>query len=88
MTRDIAIYSILAASSILNIIVPISGSATVTPLIAALTDPHRALGLASFYFFLAVLSGRISLEKKFNGRKLKLYSCHQSRRRLSGLLRL
>lgn len=51
--NDLVIYLALAASSILNIIIPISGSATVTPFLAILTDPHRAIGLASFYFLLS-----------------------------------
>lgn len=51
--NDLIIYLALAASSILNIIVPISGSATITPFLAILTDPHRAIGLASFYFLLS-----------------------------------
>ncbi len=32
---------------------PISGSATVTSFLAILTDPHRAIGLASFFFLLS-----------------------------------
>lgn len=51
--NDIIIYLALALSSIINIIVPISGSATITPFLAILTDPHRAIGLASFYFLLS-----------------------------------
>lgn len=52
---DLIIYVTIAASSFLNILVPISGSATVTPFLAILTDPHRAIGLASFYFLLSGL---------------------------------
>lgn len=61
--NDIIIYLSLAVSSVLNIIVPISGSATVTPLLAILTDPHRAIGLASFYFLLSAII-RIYLFRK------------------------
>ncbi|MEK7555532.1 MAG: sulfite exporter TauE/SafE family protein [Patescibacteria group bacterium] len=50
---DIFIYIALALSSFVNILVPISGSATVTPFLAILTDPHRAIALASFYFLLS-----------------------------------
>lgn len=53
VANDIIIYSALAASSIINTLVPISGSATVTPFLAILTDPHKAIGLASFYFLLS-----------------------------------
>lgn len=50
---DALIAFALGASCFLNILVPISGSATVTPLLAVLTDPHRAIGLASFFFCLS-----------------------------------
>ena len=52
--EKIFIFIILAVLTFVNIIVPHSGSATVSPLLALITDPHNALGLASFYF---VLSG-------------------------------
>ena len=63
ITAEIWIYLALLLSSVVNIVVPISGSATLTPLLALLTDPHRAIGLTSFYF---VLSGivRIFLFRK------------------------
>lgn len=48
----ILIFGLLGLNTVLNIIVPISGSATVTPLLALLTDPYRAIGIASFFFFL------------------------------------
>jgi uncharacterized protein len=53
MNSIIIIYIILGCSTFLNIVVPISGSSTVMPLLATLTDPHRAIGLASFFFLLA-----------------------------------
>ena len=49
------IYIVLALTSLINIIIPIYGSATVTPFLAVLTDPHTAIALASFYFFLGAL---------------------------------
>lgn len=63
MITQLWIYGALALSSLINILVPISGSSTVTPFLALLTDPHRAIGIASFYF---VLSGivRILLFRK------------------------
>src|SRR5688572_24640615 len=60
---NLLIYVILALLSVLNIIVPVSGSATVTPFLATLTDPHTAVGLASFYFLLSSLI-RIFLFRK------------------------
>ena len=57
------IYFVLAISSFINIIVPISGSSTVTPFLAILTDPHLAIGLASFYFLLSGII-RISMFRK------------------------
>lgn len=53
MNTDFIIYSALALSSFVNTLVPISGSSTVTPFLAILTDPHRAIGLASFFFLLS-----------------------------------
>lgn len=47
------IYGLLGLSTVLNIIVPVSGSAVVTPLLALLTDPYHAIGIASFFFFLS-----------------------------------
>lgn len=52
-TQDIVIYVALAFSTFINILVPLPGSATVTPFLALLTDPHRAIALASFYFLLS-----------------------------------
>ncbi|MDO8572246.1 MAG: sulfite exporter TauE/SafE family protein [bacterium] len=50
---DLAIYIVLGAASFINILVPISGSAVVTPFLTILTNPHTAIGLASFYFLLS-----------------------------------
>ena len=49
------IYVALGLSTVVNIIVPISGSAVVTPLLALLTDPYHAIGIASFFFFLSAI---------------------------------
>jgi len=46
------IYIALAITSLINILIPISGSAIITPFLAILTDPHTAIALASFFFFL------------------------------------
>ena len=63
MLENFWIYFALAVSSFINIIVPISGSATVTPFLAILTDPHLAIGLASFYFLLSGII-RVSMFRK------------------------
>jgi len=47
-------YGALGLTTLLNIIVPVSGSSVVTPLLALLTDPHRAIGIVSAFF---VMSG-------------------------------
>ena len=44
------VYTVLLIFTFVNILIPISGTVTVTPLLALLTDPHSAIGLASFYF--------------------------------------
>jgi uncharacterized membrane protein YfcA len=49
---NILIYLLLLALTIVNIVVPFSGAVTVTPLLAALTDTHRAIGIAAFYYFI------------------------------------
>lgn len=49
----VLICGLLGLSTLVNIIVPITGSATVTPLLALLLDPHRAIGIATFVFFLS-----------------------------------
>lgn len=46
---------LLSALSFLNIVVPISGSTTTTPLLAFIVDPHAAIGLASVMFLLSGL---------------------------------
>ncbi|MFA6437068.1 MAG: sulfite exporter TauE/SafE family protein [Candidatus Paceibacterota bacterium] len=56
--EKILIFIVLAALTFVNVIIPISGSATTTPLLAIITDPHNAIGLASFYF---VLSGIVRI---------------------------
>ena len=56
--EKILIFIVLAALTFINVLVPISGSATTTPLLALITDPHNAIALASFYF---VLSGLVRI---------------------------
>lgn len=56
--EKILVIFVLAVLTFVNILVPISSSATITPLLALITNPHNALGLASFYF---VLSGTIRI---------------------------
>ena len=70
--NDLIIYLALAASSILNIIVPISGSATVTPFLAILTDPHRAIGMASFYFLLSGMVRIYLFRKNIQWHEIKI----------------
>ena len=54
MTPTLIVIVILAVTTFTNILIPMSGSATVTPLLALVVEPHKAIGLASFLF---VLSG-------------------------------
>ena len=70
--NDLIIYLALAVSSILNIIVPISGSATVTPFLAILTDPHKAIGLASFYFLLSGIIRVYLFRKNIQWHEIKI----------------
>jgi hypothetical protein len=44
------VFIILSVLTFVNILVPISDSVTITPLLALITDPHNAIGLVSFYF--------------------------------------
>ncbi len=53
--QTLLISGLLGLSTVLNIIVPVSGSAIVTPLLAMLVDPYRAIGIASFFFFLSAI---------------------------------
>ena len=48
--ENVFIYGFLTFTSFLDILIPFSGSATITPILALLTDPHTAIGLASFFF--------------------------------------
>lgn len=41
---------ILGILTILNIVAPMSGTATVTPLLASFADPQKAIAFAAFYF--------------------------------------
>src|SRR5688572_3872466 len=66
------VYVALAISTILNILVPISGSATVTPFLVLLTTPHIAIGLASFYFFLSAIIRIFLFGKDIDWREVKL----------------
>ena len=52
---NISVLILLGLSTILNVIVPNSGTATVTPLIAAMTDAHAAIGFVGFYFFMSAM---------------------------------
>jgi uncharacterized membrane protein YfcA len=52
-TTWVLVYGLIGLSTLVNIVVPITGSATITPLLALLVDPHRALGMATFIFFLS-----------------------------------
>ncbi len=48
--EHLLIYGVLGVTTFINIVVPISGSAVITPLLALLTDPHQAIGIASAFF--------------------------------------
>ncbi|MEK7129279.1 MAG: sulfite exporter TauE/SafE family protein, partial [Patescibacteria group bacterium] len=52
------IYLILAFSTFLNILVPFSGSTTITPLLSIWVEPHRVIALFSF---LVLLGGIIRI---------------------------
>ena len=49
----VLVYALLGLSALINVIVPMSGSSTVTPLLALIIDPHQAIGFASAYFVLS-----------------------------------
>ncbi|MEJ0053913.1 MAG: sulfite exporter TauE/SafE family protein [bacterium] len=49
-TEHLLVYGVLGVTTFVNIVVPISGSAVVTPLLALFTDPHQAIGIASAFF--------------------------------------
>jgi uncharacterized membrane protein YfcA len=54
ITTDVSIYLVLAFLTFLNIIIPLSGSATQTPLIAALTgDSHYAITISSWLLMIS-----------------------------------
>lgn len=50
------VYGTVGLTTVINILIPISGSAVVTPLLTLLTDPYRAIGIASFFFFLSAVT--------------------------------
>lgn len=49
------IFIIFFCGTFVNIIAPFPGSAMITPLIATLTDPYRAIALTSFYFAMSAV---------------------------------
>lgn len=53
MMAHFFVVAALAVTTVLNIIIPLPGSVVVTPLLATLTDPHTAIGITAFYFFLS-----------------------------------
>jgi len=53
MMAHFFVVAALAMTTVLNIIIPLPGSVVVTPLLATLTDPHTAIGITAFYFFLS-----------------------------------
>lgn len=68
----VLIYGLLGLSTLVNIIVPITGSATVTPLLAMIVDPHRALGMATFVFFLSAPPRVFFFWKNIQWREVKV----------------
>ncbi len=49
----ILISVLLTVLTFVNILMPISGSPIVTPLLALMTEPHRAIGLTAIYFLMS-----------------------------------
>ena len=72
-TTDFIISMFLGLSSFVNIIVPLGGSSVVTPLLALLTDPHRAIGLASFFFLLSGIVRVVVFQKNIVWKEVRLF---------------
>jgi uncharacterized membrane protein YfcA len=49
---EILIYLLLGISSFFFVVVPVSGSFVLNPLLALITDPHSAISIAAFFFLL------------------------------------
>src|SRR3989344_5596508 len=49
---DLAIYLLLGIASFLFVVVPISGAFVLNPLLSLVTDPHSAVSIGAFFFFL------------------------------------
>lgn len=65
------LFLVLFLFTVINIVIPISGSATVIPVLALLMDPHLAIGLASFYFILSNLPRIYLFRKHIDKKELK-----------------
>ncbi|MCA9362788.1 sulfite exporter TauE/SafE family protein [Candidatus Kaiserbacteria bacterium] len=48
---ELFIYLILGVSSFFFVVVPVSGSFVINPLLAMVVEPHVAVSIASFFFF-------------------------------------
>lgn len=48
-------YVAILFTTIVNTIIPLSGSAVVTPLLVLLVEPHKAISLAIFFFLLSAI---------------------------------
>lgn len=64
-------YIILTVLTVVNIIIPIPGSSIVTPILATLTSPQKALALASFYFFMSAIIRVTVFRKNINWIEIK-----------------
>ena len=49
---EILIYLLLGISSFFFVVVPVSGSFVLNPLLVLITDPHSAISIAAFFFLL------------------------------------
>ena len=49
---EILIYLLLGISSFFFVVIPVSGSFVLNPLLVLITDPHSAISIAAFFFLL------------------------------------
>lgn len=49
---EILVYILLGLSSFLFVIIPVSGSSVINPLLSLIIEPHAAISIAAFFFFL------------------------------------
>ena len=68
----VIVLVILTVLTFLNILVPISGSVTVTPILTFVVDPHTAIGLASILFFLSGIVRVVFFRKNIIWNEIRL----------------